>query len=59
MIMLKTAAGYLSSRWIVTMSQRAQGDFAVTYSVGNGTFDTTCSLGEAQAFIALHSGSRA
>lgn len=51
MVLLKTQAGWLSSRWIVTINQRAQGDYAVSYSYGSGMLDTICDAEHGRAFI--------
>ncbi|MEN2749334.1 hypothetical protein [Sphingomonas sp. T9W2] len=43
MKLLRTQAGFVSVLWIVSIKQRPQGDWTVTYSVGSGVLDTICS----------------
>jgi hypothetical protein len=59
MVLLKTQAGYLSSLWILTLRQRGQGDWSVSYNMGSGPLDTICSGPDGHAFVErfrLHPG---
>jgi hypothetical protein len=51
MHMLKTKAGYISSRWIVRVSQRPQGDWEIGYTYGAGMMETTCTGQEGVAYL--------
>lgn len=54
MKLLRTKMGFISTLWIVSVVQRGQGDWAVSYSTGSGLLETTCTGPDGNAFLSLH-----